>query len=541
MAMTGQWRQVKGRIISNSVDLHVIQQCCAIDYILHTLDSATALLNSPRAFPSRLQIPATSHRHFSSLARRLGRIFAHAYFHHREAFEQAEAESSLYARFLALTAKFDLVPQEFLVIPPRADAESVQPPRLLGAGLEPNVNAEGETYSRELNPSWSSNRETSSNDRSRSPPGLSGNESPRKIGRNRTDTMVLSEGEAAALTSPPIPPTLTGPSLASLGKDPEPTSVPFPRNAEATPATTANSDSEPEKVEASETSNAPTTLQDLFTRPQAVADDPDEPSAQVVSEEPLALEMADSPITAQDVEEEKLTVEEGQDDTRTRPSRASTITQESITSPTTKPPPLLIDDSDTNASLSDQGLIVPQIIIPTISTTSPSSPPLESPYPAEDPPELGGDDDDDIPLVLGPKPHTLSLALHPDGSLAVNDEVDGLSMISPSTTLLRAPWEADEDEEGDALKPNENDIVTLPLPGKSKFGHAHKQKEEKSPEVEEKDIVDEQAVVKVEEEVKEETGMWISILDHGLPLTVLHDRCKTRRCSPPSCSRSRRV
>lgn len=29
------------------------QQCCAIDYILHTLDSATALLNSPRAFPSR--------------------------------------------------------------------------------------------------------------------------------------------------------------------------------------------------------------------------------------------------------------------------------------------------------------------------------------------------------------------------------------------------------------------------------------------------------------------------------------------------------
>lgn len=30
-----------------------LQQCCAIDYITHTLDSATALLNSPRAFPSR--------------------------------------------------------------------------------------------------------------------------------------------------------------------------------------------------------------------------------------------------------------------------------------------------------------------------------------------------------------------------------------------------------------------------------------------------------------------------------------------------------
>lgn len=33
--------------------LRAVQQCCAIDYILHTLDSATALLNSPRAFPSR--------------------------------------------------------------------------------------------------------------------------------------------------------------------------------------------------------------------------------------------------------------------------------------------------------------------------------------------------------------------------------------------------------------------------------------------------------------------------------------------------------
>jgi len=31
----------------------LIQQCCAIDYIVHTLDSATALLNSPKAFPSR--------------------------------------------------------------------------------------------------------------------------------------------------------------------------------------------------------------------------------------------------------------------------------------------------------------------------------------------------------------------------------------------------------------------------------------------------------------------------------------------------------
>ncbi|KIY45930.1 Mob1/phocein, partial [Fistulina hepatica ATCC 64428] len=110
----GEWLYL---CVAHGNDGAGMEQCCAIDYILHTIDSATALLNSPRAFPSRLQIPATSHRHFSSLARRLGRIFAHAYFHHREAFEQAEAESSLYARFLALVVKFDLVPPEFLAIP----------------------------------------------------------------------------------------------------------------------------------------------------------------------------------------------------------------------------------------------------------------------------------------------------------------------------------------------------------------------------------------------------------------------------------------
>ncbi|KAJ7686208.1 Mob1/phocein, partial [Mycena rosella] len=166
-----------------------MEQCCAIDYILHTLDSATALLNSPRAFPSRLQIPPTSHRHFTSLARRLGRIFAHAYFHHREEFEQAEAESSLYARFLALTEKFDLVPADFLVIPravtgggdrrgagPLAD---VPPPTLLGAALHVDTAAAPV-------PAVDVGREKSA-----SPPGLDDVQNPRRYGRSRTDTMML--------------------------------------------------------------------------------------------------------------------------------------------------------------------------------------------------------------------------------------------------------------------------------------------------------------------------------------------------------------
>ncbi|KAJ7790109.1 Mob1/phocein [Mycena olivaceomarginata] len=159
-----------------------MEQCCAIDYILHTLDSATALLNSPRAFPSRLQIPPASHRHFTSLARRLGRIFAHAYFHHREEFEQAEAESSLYARFLALTERFDLVPADFLVIPARTTASNVPTrqtadergegvgdvpqPTLLGAALHVDTDAAAPS------PFSSTPADASSTASTTSPPGL---------------------------------------------------------------------------------------------------------------------------------------------------------------------------------------------------------------------------------------------------------------------------------------------------------------------------------------------------------------------------------
>ncbi|KAI0088855.1 Mob1/phocein [Irpex rosettiformis] len=177
-----------------------MEQCCAIDYILHTLDSATALLNSPRAFPSRLSIPPTSTRHFSSLARRLGRIFAHAYYHHREAFEQAEAESSLYARFLALTSKFNLVPSEFLVIPPRMaslddETERDEP----GRGDLPGLESQHQDPRQWLSMSDSSSVVNLSTGGSSSPNSdIARTASPRKVGRSRTDTMVYSEAANVA-------------------------------------------------------------------------------------------------------------------------------------------------------------------------------------------------------------------------------------------------------------------------------------------------------------------------------------------------------
>ncbi|KAG7086851.1 hypothetical protein E1B28_002772 [Marasmius oreades] len=264
-----------------------MEQCCAIDYILHTIDSATALLNSPRAFPSRLSIPHTSHRHFSSLARRLGRVFAHAYYHHREVFEQAEAESSLYRRFLRLTERFGLVPREFLVIPGSGEpntyetrgesTEDVAGGKMI-LGKEVPYEQAYPTWSRVSPQSFSESHELSSPSHhqqehatsldspldpdtsfsSVGPPGLStssGNNSPSppgsgfaRTGRSRTDTMVLHAKEDK---EPPVTSTTSGnesSDRSSESKSSSSLSAPVPEPQSVPPA----SPSSPQSLEPTE-------------------------------------------------------------------------------------------------------------------------------------------------------------------------------------------------------------------------------------------------------------------------------------------------
>ncbi|OBZ86559.1 MOB-like protein phocein [Choanephora cucurbitarum] len=92
------------------------QSCPAIDYITHTLDGATILLNNSKYFPSRISVPEPSLKHFQSIARRLYRVFAHAYCHHREVYESFENETYLYTRFLKLAQTYHLVPPNLISI-----------------------------------------------------------------------------------------------------------------------------------------------------------------------------------------------------------------------------------------------------------------------------------------------------------------------------------------------------------------------------------------------------------------------------------------
>lgn len=93
------------------------QNCSAIDYALHTLDGATALLNNSKYFKSRLSMPPQSSKHFQSIARRLYRIFAHAWYQHRSTFDQFEAVTRLYQRFVAYSRRYQLIPDKLMIIP----------------------------------------------------------------------------------------------------------------------------------------------------------------------------------------------------------------------------------------------------------------------------------------------------------------------------------------------------------------------------------------------------------------------------------------
>ncbi|CAG8458329.1 11154_t:CDS:2 [Paraglomus brasilianum] len=101
---------------------HPKSSCSAMDYIVHTLDQSISSLNDPRLFPSRMSIPATSLKNYQEISRRLYRIFAHAYFHHREIFEAFEIETFLYARFLKLSTRYKLVSKDLIIIPEQTES-----------------------------------------------------------------------------------------------------------------------------------------------------------------------------------------------------------------------------------------------------------------------------------------------------------------------------------------------------------------------------------------------------------------------------------
>uniref|UniRef100_A0A4W3HXQ8 MOB family member 4, phocein n=1 Tax=Callorhinchus milii TaxID=7868 RepID=A0A4W3HXQ8_CALMI len=93
------------------------KECPAIDYTRHTLDGAACLLNSNKYFPSRVSIKESSVAKLGSVCRRIYRIFSHAYFHHRQIFDDYENETFLCHRFTKFVIKYSLMSKDNLIVP----------------------------------------------------------------------------------------------------------------------------------------------------------------------------------------------------------------------------------------------------------------------------------------------------------------------------------------------------------------------------------------------------------------------------------------
>ncbi|KAK5081622.1 hypothetical protein LTR05_007754 [Lithohypha guttulata] len=105
------------------------KSCCAIDYCCHTLDWAANVLTSTKHFPSRLSLggegvsASQSMRQLTNIFRRVYRIYAHAWFQHREAFWMLEQEEGLYKFFRTVCDAYSLIPEDNYTIPPDAEGE----------------------------------------------------------------------------------------------------------------------------------------------------------------------------------------------------------------------------------------------------------------------------------------------------------------------------------------------------------------------------------------------------------------------------------
>lgn len=124
------------------------KSCCAIDYCCHTLDWATNILTSPKHFPSRLTLGGESGnvvqsmRQLTNVFRRVYRIFAHAWFQHRDVFWSVEASDGLYIFFKTVCDVYQLIPEDNYTIPPEAEAprdEDEMPAKMASPDLGDNV------------------------------------------------------------------------------------------------------------------------------------------------------------------------------------------------------------------------------------------------------------------------------------------------------------------------------------------------------------------------------------------------------------------
>lgn len=124
------------------------KNCSAIDYCCHTLDWAATTLTSSKTFPSRLGLGAGGSgsgtgndkllqqqlKEITNIFRRVYRIYAHAWFQHREVFWRVEGKTGLYVLFKTVCEEYGMILAENYTIPAEAEGLGPSQPEEEGRG-----------------------------------------------------------------------------------------------------------------------------------------------------------------------------------------------------------------------------------------------------------------------------------------------------------------------------------------------------------------------------------------------------------------------
>eukprot|EP00756_Hemistasia_phaeocysticola_P047111 Hpha_TRINITY_DN21022_c0_g1::TRINITY_DN21022_c0_g1_i1::g.103363::m.103363 len=97
------------------------QECPAIDYALHTLDGAATVLNSSKYFTATKQPEKVPEALYGNMIRRLYRILAHAWHHHKEEFLVIEEATRTCDRFVRFALRFGYLDKKKHLLMPYPD------------------------------------------------------------------------------------------------------------------------------------------------------------------------------------------------------------------------------------------------------------------------------------------------------------------------------------------------------------------------------------------------------------------------------------
>lgn len=103
------------------------KECFAIDYMRHCLDNLAINLNQGK-FSNRQVIKENTFQKLGTHCRRIYRLFAHAYYQHKQVYEEFESKTNLCQRFTSFCMEYNIITdhQTFIVPCPGAPKHATE-------------------------------------------------------------------------------------------------------------------------------------------------------------------------------------------------------------------------------------------------------------------------------------------------------------------------------------------------------------------------------------------------------------------------------